>query len=278
MDMINLPGAKDWVKNPQYLTMMGSHAYGVATLESDIDLVGFCIPRLGIIFPHVDGVVQGFGNQGERFDQYQQHHLEEYDVTIYNIVKYFQLLMQNNPNIIDSIFTPQHCIKVCTPIGQMVRENRKIFLHRGAWHGFKGYAYSQITNMKNKNPVGKRKEDVEKYGMDVKYAYHMVRLLDEIEQILSTGDLELGRNKEQLKAIREGLVPVEDIYRHFDEKKDFLEKLYEESTLPWGPDEDKIKQLLMQCLEHHYGSLDKVVKKDSSGLLNDLRALVERYE
>ena len=45
----------------------------------------------------------------------------------------------------------------------------------------------------------------------------------------------------------------------FSEKEKYLQKLYHESTLRHSPDEDSIKQLLLNCLEHHFGSLDKAI-------------------
>jgi len=50
------------------------------------------------------------------------------------------LAMKNNPNIIDSLFTPQFCVLHTTKVGNMVRDARRSFLHKGAWHRFKGYA------------------------------------------------------------------------------------------------------------------------------------------
>ena len=91
--------------------------------------------------------------------------------------------MENNPNVIDSLFTPATCVLHCTRIGAMVRENRKLFLHRGAWPKFKGYAYSQLHKLAIKQPIGKRAELVAKHGYDTKFAYHVVRLLGEVEQI-----------------------------------------------------------------------------------------------
>lgn len=81
-----------------------------------LDVYGFCIPGKEIIFPHLGGYIHGFGKQRKEFWQYQQHHIEdkeinkEYDLSIYNIVKYFQLCMENNPNMVDSLFVPQFCI------------------------------------------------------------------------------------------------------------------------------------------------------------------------
>lgn len=272
--------------NIHYETMMGSVAYGVSSDTSDIDLYGFCIPPKEIIFPHLAGEILGFGRQIKRFEQYQQHHIKdefrgkEYDITIYNIVKFFQLCMDNNPNMVDCLFTPHTCVLHTTHIGSMVRENRKIFLHKGCYHKFKGYAYSQLQKMQNKNArKGKRKEIIEKYDYDVKFAYHLCRLLDECEQILVHHDLDLMNSREFLKAIRKGLVPEKDVIEFFSIKEKTLEKLYNESTLPYGPDEGRIKQLLLNCLEEHYGSIDNCVVNPNKAdiALREISEIIERY-
>jgi len=262
-------------ENVVYETIIGSMAYGVSSDSSDMDVYGFCIPKKNFIFPHLSGHIRGFGKKPQGFDQWQEHHIQdpsagkEYDVTIYSIVKYFQLCMENNPNMIDSLFTPQNCVLHMTPIANMVRENRKIFLHKGCFFKLKGYAYSQLHKAEIKNPKegSKRWKTYQKYGMDTKFCYHVVRLLGQCEQILTDHDLDLQRNNEHLKAIRRGEVSFEEIKRYFNDKENSLEKLYSESKLQHSPDEPRIKQLLIDCLEQHYGSLkDAVVNVDQAVL------------
>lgn len=257
--------------NTHYEVIMGSEAYGVADDESDADVYGFCIPPKELVFPHLAGNIPGFGRQVRVFEQYQEHRLRgvpgtraaraSYDVSIYSIVRYFSLCMENNPNMIDSLFVPQTCVLHCTHVGNMVREKRRIFLHKGCWHKFKGYAYSQLHKMSSKSPIGKRAAIREKFGFDVKFAYHVVRLLSQVEQILVDGDLDLqekGR-REHMKAIRRGEVSEADIRLWAAEKERQLESAYSASKLPYSPDEAAIKALLLQCLEHHYGSLAECV-------------------
>jgi uncharacterized protein len=274
--------------NVQYETIMGSVAYGVSNDTSDLDIYGFCIPPRDIVFPHLAGEIFGFGNQKKRFEQYQHHHIndpslrggkgQEIDLTIYNIVKYFQLCMENNPNMIDSLFVPVRAIIHITEVGNMVRDQRRIFLHKGAWHKFKGYAYSQLHKMSGKDPTGKRKELVDKHGYDIKFGYHVVRLINEVEQILVEGDLDITRNREQLKSIRRGEWKEEDIRKWFEDKEMELEKLYLQSSLPHSPDEQRIKTLLLECLEHHYGNLDScvVVADKSTAYLRQIKDIIEK--
>jgi len=159
----------------QYEVIMGSNAYGVSDDTSDMDIYGFCIPPKDVIFPHLGGVILGFDKNYPKFEQFQQHHVidksamgghgREYDFSIYSIVKYFSLCMDNNPNMIDSLFVPRRCILHSTAVGNMVRENRKLFLHKGSFHKFKGYSFSQLHKIKTKKPRGSRKEVVDKYGL-----------------------------------------------------------------------------------------------------------------
>lgn len=254
-----------------YLCQMGSVAYGVSGNDSDSDIYGICIAPKEIIFPHLAGEIFGFGKQTKRFDQWQEHHIKdensgkEYDFQIYNIVKYFDLALQNNPNIVDALFVPERCVLHCSAVGNIVRENRKLFLHKGCWHKFRGYAYSQMHKMAIKNPEegSKRAGYVEKFGYDTKFAYHVCRLIFEVEEILTTGDLHLDQNSEVLKAIRRGEWTEERVYQFFEQKEQALNKAYEESTLPYSPDEQKIKKLLLECLEHHFGTLkDAYIEPD----------------
>lgn len=273
----------------QYEVITGSFAYGVSSDTSDVDLIGFAIPDKDMVFPHLRGEIDGFGRNKQRFEQYQEHHIKdvdalgggkgrEYDITVYSIVKFFMLCMECNPNMIDTLFVPQRCILTMTPVGNIVRENRKLFLHKGAWHKFKGYAYSQVHKMATKNPTGKRSDMIEKFGLDVKFAYHVVRLLNEIEMILTEGDLDLERNNEQLKAIRRGEWTEQQIIEYFNAKERDLEALYTSSKLPHSPDEERIKGLLLDCLEQHFTTLSgAVVRQDKAALaIAQIKEIIQR--
>lgn len=278
------------VANVLYETIMGSYAFGVATDTSDFDTVGFCVPPKDMVFPHLAGHIDGFGRQKQKFVCYQKHHVmvtdelggkgREYDLNVYNIVHYFHLCMENNPNMIASLFTPQDCVLHSTTVANMVRDKRKLFLHKGCWHRFKGYAYNQLHKMRTKTPEpdSNRGRMVEKFGYDVKFAYHVVRLLDEVEQMLVEGDLDIRRNRAQLKAIRRGEVPEEEIYRWATDKEKGLEKAYEESKLPYGPDQDAIKKLLLECLEEHWGTIEGCIVTEDQVIqaLRDIAEVIDR--
>ena len=285
----NICQPPEWLaQNLHYAVITGSVAYGVSSDTSDMDVVGFCIPKKEELFPHLRGEILGFGNQIQRFNQWQQHHVydasakQEYDFTIYNIVKYFQLAMENNPNAVELLFVPQRCVLYCSPVAQMVRDNRKLFLHKGCYPKYRGYSYAQLhkigTKSNSSNP--KRQESIEKYGYDVKFGLHVTRLLLQCEQILVEHNLDIERDREVLKAIRRGEWSEEKLRNWFDEKEKHLEELYLKSDLQHSPDEEAIKDLLLKCLEHHYGSLDNAIKREVpvEKLLTEMQAVLDKYK
>lgn len=272
--------------NTMFEGLTGSVAYAVSNDTSDMDIYGFCVPPKDYVFPHLRGELPGFGRQIKRFDQYQQHHVEDkerrktFDLTIFSIVKFFHLAMENNPNMVDVMFLPRRCVLHSTGIYEHVRENRKLFLHKGSWHKFRGYSFAQMSKIKGKSNASnpKRKETIEEFGFDTKFAYHVVRLLLEIEQILTEHDLDLERNREILKSVRRGEWTLDQLDEWATVKERSLEQVYAESTLPHSPDEEKIKSILLECLEMHYGSLSQVINTNQGdALLRDLVALVDKY-
>lgn len=128
----------------------GSVAYGASTDYSDVDVSGFCIPPKHIIFPFAKDNIFGFDSP-DIFNSWQQHHVKykdkEYDFNIYNIVQYFALCVENNPNMIDTLYVPQNCIMENSAVGDLVRQNRDHFLSKKCFHSFKGYAFAQKKKM-----------------------------------------------------------------------------------------------------------------------------------
>lgn len=280
--------APPWLPdNVCYETLMGSVAYAVSNDTSDSDVYGICLPPKELVFPHLAGEIPGFGRQRKRFESWQQHHIraldKQWDFQIYGIVMFFHLAMENNPNIIDAMFTPRRCVLSSTQVGEYIREHRRDFLHRGSWHKFKGYAYSQLNKIKTKqqDPTSTRVWMTGSDGVayDVKFAYHVVRLLLEVEMILGEHDLDLERHAAQLRTIRAGAWTLDQLTVWAETKEHDLERAYAASTLPYGPDEVLLKRHLMHCLEAHYGDLSAAVQLPGAEaeLLYQIAALTRRY-
>jgi uncharacterized protein len=188
--LINPP---KWLpQNIHYEVMSGSVSYAVSSDTSDMDIFGFCIPPKEDVFPHLRGEIPGFGRQIQRFDVWQQHHImdeeaqQEYDFSIYSIVKFFHLAMENNPNMVDILFVPQRCVLFCSTVGQIVRDNRKLFLHKGCYQKMRGYSYAQLHKIGNNN------NEVEK-----KMPPKIKSILEKIDR----KDLKLLQNEKQKRGL-----------------------------------------------------------------------------
>lgn len=263
-----LTGAPACVLTPELEIIGGSLSYGVSGDSSDMDVVSVCIPSREEVFPHLNGRVPGFGPQISVFQNWQRHHIKtdegtpaakEYDITSYSITEFFRLAADNNPNIIDALFVPDRCVTHKTDVGTIMRDNRRLFLHKGSYQKFKGYAYSQMKKIGEMKPVGKRAELVERFGYDTKFAYHVVRLAQEAEMILLTHDLDIEAGREELKAIRRGEWTLEQLQDWFGRRTALLDELYLKSTLRPAPNFDELNRVLMVCLEIKFGTLSNAM-------------------
>lgn len=121
-------------ENVILLTFGGSHAYGTNVEESDIDIRGITFNPVGSLL----------GN--EEFEQFEDHNT---DTVIYGLNKMFKLLLQCNPNTIELLgCKPEHYFEL-SKAGEMLLQNKKIFLSKRAIYTFGGYANSQLRRLQN---------------------------------------------------------------------------------------------------------------------------------
>lgn len=283
--LINPP---KWLsKNIVYLSIVGSVSYGDNDVNkiSDIDLLGICVPPKSIIFPHLAGKIFGF-DEIEEFNLYKKDHIvdndKEYDISIRNIVSFFKLLNKSNPTAIESLFSSQEEVLLISQVGHFIRDNRHMFLSKECVSTFKGYSLSNLKKMESKTPEewGKRYELVKKYGYDVKFAMHCVRLLLELEQILTVENIDLKKDKDQLKSIRKGEWTIDEIKKWASNKEKELDIALANSNLQEKVDEKKVKNLLIQCLEIQYGSLNKIIADQDkySIAFNEIKDIIEKFQ
>ena len=238
-----------WVgNNIIFEGLVGSRAYGLETDDSDYDIIGICIPPKENVFPHLNGEICGFSTQTPQFKVFQKHHVKYanrvYDFKIYSIVSFFNLAMGNNPNILEALFLPPECVLFTTAISEAMYLNRRLFLHKGCWPRFKGYATSEL-----KNAIS------EEGACNSKAASRVVHLLGLVEQLLNGEDLNLQKNQKNLQDIREGNCTKEQIIEFFNICIPRLDDLCKESKLPEIPDEFVILTFLQNCLDTYYAEI-----------------------
>lgn len=130
------------------LGLGGSHAYGTNVEGSDLDIRGVATnTRTNIIM-------------GSRFEQSVD---TATDTTIYAFDKLIALLCNCNPNIVELLgLKPEHYLYT-SHFGQLLLDNRHIFLSKRAIHSFGGYANSQLRRLENKASKTASQEQEEQF-------------------------------------------------------------------------------------------------------------------
>lgn len=114
-------------------TVVGSRAYGIHKPDSDYDKAGVMIPGPEYIFGNL------------KFEQYRSN---ETDRVIYDLRKAIGLIADNNPNMLDLLWTPQRCVVKTTPYWDEVVEKRDLFISKRCRYTFSGYAVAQLNRIK----------------------------------------------------------------------------------------------------------------------------------
>ena len=136
-----------------YEYVRGSQAYGLALPTSDEDTGG--------VFLMKNEDVLGIST-----NKVEQVNDERNDTVWYEIGKYLELLAKSNPNMLESLFVPEHCIRYIHPAFKVVLDNKHLFVSKETFKSFVGYATSQIEkarglNKKIVNPITERKQPLD---------------------------------------------------------------------------------------------------------------------
>lgn len=100
--------------------------------------------------------------------------------------------------------------------------------------------------------VGNRKGLLDKYGFDVKFASHLVRLMFEGIELLKTGQLRFPlKEATLLKEIREGKWTPEKVLSFSEELETEIEGLAESSKLPSKPRTKELEKFTIGVLYDH---------------------------
>jgi hypothetical protein len=250
------------VENVMLESIMGSHAYGCQTKNSDYDILSIILPKLEHLNPQKYGFILGF----DQLPEFKGKELkgDKNKVVIgkqvveaewISLIDFFvKAGLKGSPNLIECLFCKKELVTVGTKMGYYLRDQRKVFLSMRTFQAFKGYANGQMHRIRTRKPeTDERQLLIEKYGMDIKMCYHTLRLLDQIEQILTIGDIDLMRNKEECKLMRAGEWGNFDRFdKYFQKKMDYLEELSRKCNLPPQPQQGALKKLLMEIIEEHY--------------------------
>lgn len=222
--------------------LIGSHAYGTATAESDYDYFGIVTPPARYLLG-----LHTFESWAPGKDDANR------DTKVYSIAKFVKLAVAGNPNVIEMLFLPEECYLYTSMAFLDLLRRRDKFLSKQVFKRFSGYALGQFQKMEQGKKQGymghKRQELVEQLGYDPKDASRLVHLLFMAQDIALKGEVNprLGAGAHQIvMEIKQGLWSLDDIKRYAQDLGDANEALFQRACpLPDEPDRDAIENILI---------------------------------
>ena len=149
-------------KHTIFLVLSGSHSYGMARPESDIDLRGIAIPPAEYFHGYLRQFEQCEESLPRNFDVGGITLLdkiqalvgrtipenEAIDSVVYSLPKYVGLCATCNPNLLEMLWTDESAQLFRTPLANLLLENRDLFLSTKVRWSYSGYAMSQLKRIK----------------------------------------------------------------------------------------------------------------------------------
>ena len=220
----------------------GSRAHGTDTVDSDSDFMGISVEPV----EYVLGLKSWDSSIMNTAANNVRSAASDVDTTIYSLKKWAALAAKGNPTVLTALFAPKY--EVMTTMGRVILDNGDLFIHKEAGYRFAGYMHSQREALLGKrNKRTNRPELVHKHGYDTKFAYHMMRLGLQGQELMKTGRLELPMRegeREYLRSIRNGEVNKTQLLKFSDVVERNLVEAIEKSHLPEHADMDSINKML----------------------------------
>lgn len=230
----------------------------------DVDWMGVCVAPIDYYFG-----LRTFENM-ESFEGKD-------DIVIYDIRKFFRILMKGNPNVLSFLWNDPSMFTQVDQCGKMILDNKELFSSQAAFYAFQGYAQSQLHKMDQGVYQGymgaKRKGIVDQFGYDTKNASHLIRLLRLGIEFITTGKLTVKRtyDRDELIAIKRGQWSREKVLETAHILFDTLEHDFRHNcVLPDRPNDNKVNDLLTRIVSvatSQYYWVSKTITVDIGGEL-----------
>lgn len=182
------------------------------------------------------------------------------DLVVYSLRKYLRLALKGNPTVMLPLYAPERDLVVVTQLGRELRDLRSALLSQEAVERFLGYMRSQHERMlgQSKRNVPNRPELIAKYGWDVKYGSHALRLAYQGREIAHTGSLTLplpDAERERVLAVKRGEVPRAEVSAEIGlieaEVRDLLDR--GRTAVPETADHDRVSAWAIDAQRRHWG-------------------------
>lgn len=240
-------------------TVVGSGVHGIAIAGTDDhDEMGVYIEPPG----HVVGILGSaqhyvFRTQPEG----ARSGPGDTDLVSYSLHKYLRLAMKGNPTALLPLYAPAKDVITMTELGAELRALAPRVLSRQAVHRFLGYLDAQRQRLlgQSRGKVPSRPELVERYGYDVKYASHALRLAYQGLEVARDGRLTLpmpDAERERVLAVKRGdVAELDDVLAEIADVRARVEELVAtgRSPLPETADHAAVSDWAVSAHRRHWG-------------------------
>jgi len=184
------------------------------------------------------------------------------DLVMYSLRKYLRLAAKGNPTALLPLYAPPDAVLTLCPLGAELRALAPAVFSRRAVHRFLGYMNAQrerLLGRGRQSDVPNRPELVARYGYDVKYASHALRLAYQGLEIVRDGRLTLpmpDRERGRVLRVKRGAVrELADVLREITDVQTEVEGLLTagRTPLPAEPDLETISEWSTGAHRRHWG-------------------------
>lgn len=183
---------------------VGSGVHGMAIAGTDdIDEMGVFIERPETVFGHRSIKTYTYRTQPEGVCSGPG----DLDLSVYSLRHYVHLAASGNPTVLLLLYVDDADIQYINDFGRELREQAPLFAAKSAGNKFRGYLESQRSGLMGLRSGGSRnqgrKDYRDKFGFDVKFAAHMLRLGHQGIEYLQTGRITLPIPEPHLTYLRD---------------------------------------------------------------------------
>ncbi|TDQ01301.1 putative nucleotidyltransferase [Labedaea rhizosphaerae] len=240
-------------------TEVGSGVHGIAIKGTDDhDEMGIYVEPAARVLgfgPRTDHYIYRTQPEGARSGP------GDVDLVMYSLRKYLRLATKGNPTVLLPLYAPPESVMATTALGDELRAMRRELLSQQAVHRFLGFLHSQRKRLlgQEKRNVPNRPELIARYGYDVKYASHALRLAYQGLEIARDARLTLPmpeHERERVLRVKRGDVrDMHEALAEIDGVAAQVEQLLADgrTPLPERPDLDAITAWATDAHRRHWG-------------------------
>jgi len=237
--MFDKKKTNDFKLNIIYKIRYGSDVFGTTTADSDNDIRGIYLPTL---YNHL------------AFIEHKTLNIitPEYDIVYHPFKKYIKLAMRCNPSALEWLYVPEKDIIDIKKEGRLLRDSRDLFLSKEAYFRFSGFATSEwrrAMGVSRRKMGEKRREQIEKYGYDLKAAMNTIRLLQQCRELLLDRLIIMSRpNADYLKDVKLGRIRLAEVKYEYENATKELNIAYQKSSLKEKSNINKINDFMVDII------------------------------